>query len=876
MKLDSLQDWIISADGLGDEITDLRTWSARRTFQGAAVIRERSLDPEENPDWSRLLLAASVLAESESSLHQETALMVAQAAVVFGADRVVQDSGALILTQLSNMRAVDLAQQRELIAPDLGQRLGMTQQLLATRRILDSSIALGVNRTITANDFQQELWQKLLKARWTSATAPTAAGKTFLVLNWLLGEVEAGTCKLGVFIAPTRALISEIEKELHTIQRWFRIQGLRVSSLPMAEMGDGLKPTLLVFTQERLHLFLNAINAPPVIDVTIVDEAQKLGDGVRGVILQDAIERVLRTSGSCRFVFLSPHSENPELLVDDAPAAAQLAVVPGGAPTVTQHLIMAHQRPYKPREWMLSLVDGKEERLFGEFILNNRPDGALKRIALVALELGRHGQGTLIYANGPANTEKIAHIIYDGLAEDFTEEEELDEELQDLSDFCRRSIHPKFLLVDLVKRGVAFHYGNMPAILRREIERLFRDGKIRFLVCTSTLVEGVNLACRTIVLRGPTKGQGNPMSAPDFWNLAGRAGRWGADFHGNIVCVDPHRMTLWPQGVPQRTAYRIQRQTDAVLSDAEALTSYVRTRPDRETNSLHIALDPVASYVIANYMRTGSSRGSPSVRRMDADAISALDDAVSEALSLVDLPEAIVSAHPSISAVAMQALLNEFRNYEADPVDLLPAPPESEDAVSVLRRVFSRVNRTLDNVFGSTKYQFACAIITVDWMRGKRIGEIIENVINVRRSQRSDVDDAEFNYAPVIRQTFQRIEDIARFKAPKFLSAYIDVLRFHFSEVGRLHDFPEDLEIELFLEFGVGTTTLLSLIGIGLSRSSAIELSEFLGRSELTEQEVLEELRTDEWEKLDLPHIVRREISETLERRLASAEDNWQ
>src|ERR1019366_7619849 len=86
----------------------------------------------------------------------------------------------------------------------------------------------------------------------------------------------------------------------------------------------------------------------------------------------------------------------------------------------------------------------------------------------------------------------------------------------------------------------------MPTLLRSEIERLFKEGTIRFLVCTSTLVEGVNLACRTIVVRGPRKGRTKPMGPHDFWNLAGRAGRWGQDFNGNIVCVDTNRLGLWP------------------------------------------------------------------------------------------------------------------------------------------------------------------------------------------------------------------------------------------------------------------------------------------------------------------------------------------
>ena len=138
MRLDSVQDWIVSSDGLANNISELRTWSARRAFYGAAD-RERTLEAEEDPDWARLLLAASVLAESESEEHKEAALMIAQAAVAFSSDTVVQDSGALVLTQLSNMRALDLAQRKELVSGDLDRRLGANQQLITARRILESS-----------------------------------------------------------------------------------------------------------------------------------------------------------------------------------------------------------------------------------------------------------------------------------------------------------------------------------------------------------------------------------------------------------------------------------------------------------------------------------------------------------------------------------------------------------------------------------------------------------------------------------------------------------------------------------------------------------------------------------------------------------------
>ena len=129
-----------------------------------------------------------------------------------------------------------------------------------------------------------------------------------------------------------------------------------------------------------------------------------------------------------------------------------------------------------------------------------------------------------------------------------------------------------------MKRGVAFHFGNMPSLIRLEIERLFRSGKIRFLVCTSTLIEGVNLSCRTIVLRGPRKGIDHPMGPHDFWNLAGRAGRWGDEFQGNIICIDPEDVQAWPTGVPGRARYPIKRESDAVIEFGDGMAAYLTHR----------------------------------------------------------------------------------------------------------------------------------------------------------------------------------------------------------------------------------------------------------------------------------------------------------
>ena len=112
----------------------------------------------------------------------------------------------------------------------------------------------------------------------------------------------------------------------------------------------------------------------------------------------------------------------------------------------------------------------------------------------------------------------------------------------------------------------------------------------------------------------------------------------------------------------------------------------------------------------------------------------------------------------------------------------------------------------------------------------------------------------------------KEVEEVARFKAPKYLSAYMDVLRHHLAQIGRTELLSDRLEFELYLEFGVGTKTLLSMVGLGLSRTSAVEINDWLGDDNLDEVAVLARLRGRRWEGIAIPKVVKRELAEVLAR----------
>ena len=180
------------------------------------VVDDSDVAPASQVDWPNLLLAGSILARSELRPHQETALRIATSAVTLSNSEVIKDAGAILLGKLSNVRAIALATKRNLLIGDLDARLGMALRMEAQRRQMDHAVLIqSSGQWLQVNDFQQRFWNSANDHRWLSASAPTASGKTFLVLQWLIDEMRnPREVRVAVYLAPTRALASEIETSL--------------------------------------------------------------------------------------------------------------------------------------------------------------------------------------------------------------------------------------------------------------------------------------------------------------------------------------------------------------------------------------------------------------------------------------------------------------------------------------------------------------------------------------------------------------------------------------------------------------------------------------------------------------------------------------
>lgn len=858
MSLDELQSWLLK-EGVRDDVDAITRLTVRNELDN--LKPDTSALSAATTDWSRLLFAGSILTRSNQRCNQEAALRIATAAISLTKDQQLKDAGAVLMGKLSNYRAMALATDRQLVASDLDRRLGIALRLESQRREMDSSVLVQSSGAwLLVNHFQQRFWIDAAEDGWLSASSPTASGKTFLVLQWLIDQLKTNESQVVAYLAPTRALVSEIQSNLNEILK--NTPSIEVSSLPLAEKYKAAKAggskVVFVFTQERFHLLANILGDAFSADLLIVDEAHKIGDNQRGVILQDAIERASRANPNLKAVFISPSTQNPEELLTDAPKGVNTNFIDSDSTTVLQNLIIAEQVPRQSKLWALSIRDQTKDIPIGVLELSSKPDGIKKRLAFVAAAIGERG-GTLVYANGAGEAEEIAELISQLLPK----LRSVDSELSDLAELARKGVHQDFRLAPLVELGVAFHYGNMPSLLRMETERLFRSGKIRFLVCTSTLIEGVNLSCRTIVVRGPRKGRGHPMEPHDFWNLAGRAGRWGNEFQGNIVCIDPENKHAWPAGVPSRARYPIKRESDNVLEYGDCIAEYLSNREFLElsSNKDKAKFEQVGAYLLTTFMRLGSISLASFAKRHDPVSLAKIDQALEALEKKVELGVELATRHPGVNAIGLQHLLDVFRAYPGDVENLLPAEVQSYDSYDRFVTIMERINSHLFPAFTPEKRVRLYSLIIVKWLQGYSLARIIRDSIEWHKKAKKT-----FKLPLLIRETMELVEQIARFKAPKYLSAYMDVLHLHLREIGRADLIDDDLDIGTQLEFGVSSMTLLSLIELGLSRMAAVALYEKIAYDSLNKEGCIAWIseREHQFHSMDIPAIIIREVSDCL------------
>lgn len=373
-------------------------------------------------------------------------------------------------------------------------------------------------------DSQSQIFKQLKKNNCFSFSAPTSLGKSFIIQSYILYLKRNNRKHNSVILVPSRALISQCVNDLKdTFKNDDNYIILDHPTIPEIVKKDENR-YIFVFTPERLSSYL-ANHENPKIDYLFIDEAHKLvsNNDSRSPIYYHAILQAQKRGAN--LYFSSPNSKNPEVFLEIFEQDSTNSITINTSP-VAQNRYFLNLKMKK----FFMFSDIEDQRIACDL-------DASKDFFFWLNFLGENN-ANIIYCC--AKNTAIEKALEFAKSRSIKNSKKINEVKEIIKDF----LHKDYFLIDCLDKGVAFHFGDLPQLIRKKIEKLFAEREIDYLFCTSTLLEGVNLPTKNIFILSNKIGNRN-FDDMDFWNLAGRAGRLTKELSGNIICVSDKEKNTW-------------------------------------------------------------------------------------------------------------------------------------------------------------------------------------------------------------------------------------------------------------------------------------------------------------------------------------------
>ncbi|MEL4893646.1 DEAD/DEAH box helicase [Xanthomonas protegens] len=819
-------------------IADLSLQLPGIPFEGKASDK---LAPE---DKRKMILAASALSLSEQVKDRKMAYEIASRLLELeDHDESLVAAADIIFSRLGNFPGRQLL--RELKPNVQGAPSRLSLERLA--REFENTIDLGGGREACLTDFQFALFEALGESSSFSVSAPTSAGKSFVLGLDLVRRLHRRQESV-IYLVPTRALIREVS---HSVRNHLREAGLEVPvrTVPFPVAKESCPNGLIyVLTQERLMSLLAAASDGVWVTTLIVDEAHNIQDDVRGVVLQAAIERVTTMFPSTKVYFASPLSANPEKLLEIARRPTKNSILIDRLSPVAQNIILVREVRGKRSSARFSLLTGEEEIDLGSRVLNYELRGDIaSQKAAFARSITGDDESTIIFTNDASSAESTAKSI----CSKSTQLVSVSQAINELIDFIKTDVHSRYPLIDCLPHGVAYHYGDMPPLVRARVEDLFKSGEVRYLCCTSTLLQGVNLPARHIIIEDPRRGRSGPMPRRDFLNLAGRAGRLLREFHGNIWCIRPEK---WADPVyqgPELTT--ISSAVDIAMIDGGVVVHQV-TRDEKIKEKTREFGDAILGKLYLDSVQNLQNFSLEKWRtETNSEALSVTEEILRSIK--VTLPLGLLESNAGIRPDRLQILYDYLAGLSSkELIGWMPLGPWVSGYYDRMKATIKLVELTLRDR-DNESYKFY-AWLASKWIHGVPLGEIIS--ANVDGSLETEA------LSKQIRQTLKTLESEIRFRLVKHYVAFCSVLRHALEKNGQSKLANEIEPFHIYLECGAASPSLLGMISLGLSRSTAIatDRKARIRSGSLTPEELLSELKRIDIELLDIPGLCKRELRE--------------
>ena len=333
-------------------------------------------------------------------------------------------------------------------------------------------------------------------------SAPTSFGKSLLIEEIIASKYY----KNIVIIQPTLALLDETRKKLKKYESSYKII-VKTSQAPSEEKGN-----IFLLTAERVMEYKDL----PKIEFLILDEFYKLStkrDDERSDILNNAFN-LLVNKHRCKFYLLGPNIDGISVGFEE------------------KYNAIFYKTDY-------SLVDTSIIDYYSEYKNLYGKRGRKKEFKeqkLFELLYQLKNEQTIIYCSSPSRVRYLSIKFKDYLKS--KSEQYLDINVP-LIEWIENNINNKWSLIECLKYGIGIHDGALQKHMTSSIIKYFNCDKLKYLFCTSTIIEGVNTSSKNVIYFDNTKGYNTKIDYFDYSNIKGRAGRMMVHYIGKVYNFNP-------------------------------------------------------------------------------------------------------------------------------------------------------------------------------------------------------------------------------------------------------------------------------------------------------------------------------------------------
>lgn len=674
-------------------------------------------------------------------------------------------------------------------------------------------------------DAQYELYKQISGSKFFSFSGPTSMGKSFIIKAFIRKAISNSPPENIAIMVPTRALINQfsidLNKELKTVLEYYKYRVITNSNV--SDVNSDGHNYVLVLTPERLMSYLSQKDNPPL-GYLFVDEAHKIAaeKDTRAITAYNAISKCLRVYKNLNLYFASPNVSNPEVF---------LKLFKKDEKKIYKTI----EAPVSQNIYFIDLIDKNVTHYIGDATYQFAPE-MIKKSSSIYDILHRIGKNTnnIVYCSSRIQAVEKASELYKQFE---NEEISISKNVKRAIRQIRAYIHKDYYLADFLGKGIAYHFGNLPQIIRNKIEALFKESEINYVFCTSTLLEGVNLPAKNVFILNNKNG--NQYFQPiDFWNLAGRAGRLRHELYGNILCLRQDandwkkRHELLEVNKDIILNPTIENYIDNKLKKIEKLLT---ENPEiiGESEAVKEILKYIANVICIDTLEIDRANyQSPIIIKLIADNKQQIIDLARNKTGVVEIPSTILSVNQSVKVSIQDRIYRELKLQSDKPhLIKLPGKVDYETCKEWLQKLYNLFQWSTEEKYLKTDSQLAYyAMLMNQWINGFSLSTIINQSVEYYAKNSRSIMLGFKNYGPyyepfkkdnkqhiniLIGNIIEDIEHVLRFLFEKYFNNYYGML------VEILGEENAGVNWAAFLEYGTRNPVIIALQNYGLSRHSA-------------------------------------------------------